>query len=123
MFELNGDYRFRRLTMTSVVNPRTIPAKMDSTGNPGIAGITSGVVVLEVVAGVTVTVLAACELVELLVDVSDVDVEVVICELVDAVDEVTTLEVPACVLVAEDVVITGVVVAKVSDVIAVVVPV
>ena len=109
--------------MTSVVNPRTIPAKMDSTGNPGIAGITSGVVVLEVVAGVTVTVLAACELVELVVDVSDVDVEVVICELVDAVDEVTTLEVPACVLVAEDVVITGVVVAKVSDVIAVVVPV
>ena len=42
--------------MASAVNPTIIPAMIDSIGKPGIAGMTSGVVVLEV-EGVTVTVL------------------------------------------------------------------
>ena len=49
--------------MISVVRPRTIPAMIDSTGNPGTAGITRGVVELDVCVIVTVAA-------ELVLDVS-----------------------------------------------------
>ena len=59
-----------------------VPASIDSIGKPGTAGMTSGVVTLDVSEGVTVTVLTAedveldvlASLVVMLLDVSDVDV-------------------------------------------------
>jgi len=80
--------------MASVVSPNMIPATIDSIGNPGTAGITSGVVVLEVEGGVTVIVLTWLE-------DSDVELETLLDVSLDEVLDVCIVDDVASLLVEE----------------------
>lgn len=48
---LTGSYFLRRLIIPSAARPITIPARIDSQGNPGIAGADSGVMLDDVEVG------------------------------------------------------------------------